>query len=71
MIIPKQFLSKKNIQEKINGALTNTDILFSLLINRISQIAATEEQMRAEGKIDKEGHLVHPQNGKKPKNSTE
>lgn len=46
-------------------------VLFSLLMNRMSQIAATEEQMRAEGKIDKEGHLVNVKNGKKLKESAE
>jgi hypothetical protein len=40
-------------------------------MNRISQIAATEEQMRAEGKIDKEGHLIHAKNGKTLKKSSE
>jgi len=41
---------------------------------RLSQIAAAEEQMRAEGKIDKEGHLTHnnhKNNNKKPKKQDE
>jgi len=38
------------------------------LIVRIQQIAAAEDQMRAEGKIDKEGHLKK-KNGKNGKNS--
>jgi hypothetical protein len=32
----------------------------------MSQVAATEEQMRAKGKIDKEGHLIT----KNPNNKT-
>jgi hypothetical protein len=32
----------------------------------MSQVAAAEDQMRAEGKIDKDGHL---KNGKSVKNS--
>jgi len=32
---------------------------------RLSQIAAAEEQMRAEGKIDKEGHLTNGKDRKK------
>jgi hypothetical protein len=39
--------------------------------NRISQIAATEDQMRAEGKIDKEGHLKNGKSAKKTKKQNE
>ena len=35
--------------------------------SRMSQIAATEDQMRAEGKIDKKGHLKNGKPVKKPK----
>lgn len=38
---------------------------------RMSQIAATEDQMRAEGKIDKEGHLNKNGKPKKKKKQTE
>lgn len=36
-------------------------LLRLLTVSRMSQIAAAEDQMRAEGKIDKHGHL---KNGK-------
>ena len=38
-----------------------------LTIFRISQIAAAEDQMRAEGKIDKNGHLKNGKPAKKTK----
>ena len=38
-----------------------------LTIFRMSQIAATENQMRAEGKIDKNGHLKNGKAAKKAK----
>ena len=59
----KQFSSRKDIQERANGI----QYLPSMLIIGMSQIAATEEQMRSEGKIDKDGHLKNGKSVKKTK----
>jgi hypothetical protein len=40
------------------------------LIDRIQQLATAEDEMRARGKIDKEGHLKK-KNGKNSKNDDE
>ena len=55
----KQLWSKRSILAKINGSsyhLTNA---------RMAQIAATEDQMREDGKIDKAGHAVKNHKTKK------
>ena len=38
-----------------------------LWLFRMAQVAAAEEQLRAEGKIDKDGHLKHAQSSAKKK----
>lgn len=42
-------------------------LLRLLTVSRMSQIAAAEDQMRAEGKIDKQGHLKNGKPAKKAK----
>jgi hypothetical protein len=52
MIQKRRSESKKSIPVKTNGVA----ILYPAY-SRIAQIAAAEDEMRAEGKIDNEGHL--------------
>jgi hypothetical protein len=52
MIQKRQSEWKKNILVKTNGVA-----VLSLTYSRMAQIATAEDQMRAEGKIDNEGHL--------------
>jgi hypothetical protein len=46
--------------------MVSLDSISKKLMDRIQQIAAAEDEMRAQGKIDKEGHLKK-KNGKKSK----
>ena len=61
--LQSRFMLKRSTLEKVNGIYS----CHWILMRRMEQVAAAEDHMRAEGKIDKEGHLKPRNNGKSAK----
>ena len=59
------------VEEKYPGESNWYLACIARLTFRLSQIAAAEEQMRAEGKIDKNGHLKNGKDNRRAKKPDE
>ena len=73
IIDPKDRTKTLVVEEKYPGESTWFDGFYAAdLIRRLSQIASEEDRLRAEGKIDTQGHLKNNgKNGDKAKKSEE